>query len=128
MNEGIVAALFTGMATLVGGVVLALRGLRSDKFKEKVEERTNAFSELEQVIDQLRTDMANMRVAHQQELDRINAHHRRELENNAYLWDQREKQWAQEREEMREELETLKAQVYALMNRPKSARSRRDDR
>lgn len=117
MNDATLTALLAGGAGAVTAAVAAVRGLRSDAFQRRVDERTGLLKEYDQIIAQLRTDMADLRAAHSAEIDRVNRHHRAELENTAFLLDQMQADWQRERQQLREEIETLKAQVVALMSR-----------
>lgn len=124
--EGI-AAILAAATTFIGGVILAIRGVTGDRFQRKVTESAALLTGYTEMVKNLRQEISDIRADNEKEQDRKERHHKVELENLIFLHDEERKRWIEERDRMNERIETLEAQVAALLYRPDDARTRSDD-
>lgn len=122
-----ISAIIVGLGTFVGAVALALRGITGDRFQRKVTESASLLSGYTEMVKNLRAEIADIRQDNDSEIQRLQQQHQRELEQQNLLHEQERQRWNAERNRLEERLETLEAQVVALMNRPKSLRERKSD-
>lgn len=128
MEPSSIVLIMGGIATLLGALVAAYRGLTGDKFKRKTEESENILAgytgqikamreELKEARDAHREEVIAVRKAHAEEMFRINAQHIAEVQRVNQLHEEDREEWAKEKAELRSEIEMLKSQLVALLAR-----------
>ncbi len=117
MSSELLTALLVGGATFVGAIFAAFRAFKSEAFQQRVNRRAGVIAEYEAIIRRLNEQHALDR---QQWLT--------EEAERRERWERERSQLLERSRHQEEEIETLKAQVYALMSRVPTSRTRREDR
>ena len=117
-GEGI-AAIVVAAGGFIGAVVLAFRGLSGDRFSRKVSESAALLSGYTEMVKNLRTEIDEMRKSHSDDMGRMLKNHVLEIESINDNCDKDRARWDAERERLEERIETLEAQVYALLHQVK---------
>lgn len=125
-SEAIVAILAAG-GTFITGLILALRGVSGDRFNRKVTESAALLTGYTEMVANLRKEIKDIREDNASEIERIQRQHQVELENIRFLHNEDRKRWESERDHMAGRIETLEAQVAAVLFRPQTSRGRKDD-
>lgn len=123
-----IALILTALGSLLTGLAMSLRGLRTDKQKAKRDESSDLLAGYTSMITALRQDLETARDNHTEETDRLHRQYGEEIAMRQKLCDQDRAIWENERRRLEERIETLEAQVVALMNRPIGTRTRKTDR
>lgn len=136
MNNSVqtLGVFLTAFGAFIGTLVLAYRGLSGDRFTRKVSESAALLSGYTEMVKNLRVEIGEIRIDHDkeilrnkdqyhQDLERLSAMHKLEINNVIAMYNEERKQWAIERERthsqmlaLEERLEELKTQVYLLNN------------
>lgn len=109
------AAMMTAAGAFIGAVILAVRGVTGDRFQRKVTESAALLSGYTEQVKNLRGELEAARVAHDAEVRRIQERHQREIDHLNAQHTQVETRWDEERQRLEDRIETLEAQVAALL-------------
>lgn len=111
-----------GIPSLVGGLLLGLRGIRSDRFERDVNLVRAQRQEIGELREQHRSDIEALRLQHaadraawDRERQALREQHAADMAAERAEWEAEKRELRAMLADQREEVETLKAQVYALM-------------
>jgi uncharacterized protein YukE len=122
-----IAAVLTALGAFIGAVVLAYRGLSGDRFARKVSESAALLTGYTEMVKNLRTEIDQMRQSHAADMGRMLKNHVLEINSINENCDKDRARWDRERLRLEERIETLEAQVYAVLHRPPGAQDRQGD-
>lgn len=132
-------AVLGGIATFVGAVTVAWKTVNGERFTQRVSESAALLTGYTDMVKNLRAEMAEMRHAHAEDtgrfqkqcaadMDRLKMMHKYELDSLIAVYAEERSRFERERERMEERVETLEAQVTALLYRPSTAQDRAGDK
>lgn len=125
-SEQIIAVL-GALGAFIGVVFGIVRAMTGERFQRRVTESAALLSGYTDMVKSLRVELTEVKEQHSKDMERQANHHRVEIENTNFLHDEERKRWQTERERLEERIDTLEAQVAALLYRPEGRRTRKDD-
>lgn len=131
------AAVLTAVGGLLFGAVAQWRSLRSDTRTQAKDDTTAVLTGYDQLMDHLHAEMDRVQTTHREEIGDLLAAVQREraaCQQEREVWEaerhRMQRAWETERRRMTDEIDTLKAQVFGLLQtqmRDPSTRTRQDD-
>lgn len=100
------AALAAALGSFIGGLVLAYRGLRSDKFKREVESSAAILAGYTGIVERLQTEVDRLA----KRLDDSERRHEEDL----VAWEVERERWRAERVTMRDRIDCLEDELDTL--------------
>ena len=127
MSGEAIAAILVAAGTFLSGLILAIRGLSGDRFNRKVTESAALLTGYTEMVANLRKEIKEIREDNTHEIERLQRQHKVEIENLTFMQNQERERWDGERNRLEERIDTLEAQVAAVLFRPSGSRERADD-
>lgn len=101
-----IAAIVTALGSFFGGLILAYRGLRSDKFKREVESSAAILAGYTGIVERLQTEVDRLA----RRLDDAERRHEEDLVE----WEVERERWRTERMTMRGRIDFLENELSSL--------------